>query len=59
MDEVIALEKEIRAAIEAGKVPADALPWALDVMFRPQMPGTRLTRLRTVAESIRTSNRPL
>ncbi|MET4238597.1 hypothetical protein [Bradyrhizobium sp. RT10b] len=52
MDEVIALETEIQNALIAGTVSAATLPWAHDVLCNSQPPGTRLDRLRTVAQAI-------
>jgi len=52
IDEVIQLEKQLRAALVAGTVPDRVLPWAHDVLCNSQPPGTRLDRLRTIAQAI-------
>lgn len=48
-----ALEKQIKTALRSGTIPEDILPWALDIMrFGWTEPGTRLDRLRTIADAI-------
>lgn len=59
MDEVIALENEIRSALIADKVPASVLPWAHDILLHgwTDETGTRLERLQTIVKAIKAQER--
>lgn len=60
MQEVIALEEDIRQALIDDRVPDSVLPWAHDILCNgwAETDCTRLSRLQTIVATINSQRAP-